>query len=195
MLSLFWATSGPCRLAFGPGVRDAAGRPRAARGALRKGSPIRAGVHENVISAPRWGGPSVRAGGQSRSFQLPGVIAGGVEDAKHNDGVAFNAVEELVGEAPGQDEEECRRLNGEGRRGENCRSPISNCRLGNGVRRVSVCDKEWHLGEKAEGRMMNAECGVLFPAAATIWSPLRVAIVARLRLEMRVRTAGLKSAG
>lgn len=31
------------------------------------------------------------------------VIAGGVEDSKDNDGVASNAVEELVGEALGQD--------------------------------------------------------------------------------------------
>ena len=32
-----------------------------------------------------------------------GCIAGGVEDSTDNDGVAFNAVEELVGEALGQE--------------------------------------------------------------------------------------------
>jgi hypothetical protein len=95
-------------------------------------------VHENVISAPSWGEPSVQAGGQSRSFQLPGVIAGGVEDSKDNDGVAFNAVEELVEEAlggSGKMNSEGAKTRSPGRR-ENGRQPVSAAlrgRLGKGA--------------------------------------------------------------
>jgi len=38
----------------------------------------------------------LKAKGQDLSFQLPGVVAGRVEDAEDDDGIAFNAVEELV---------------------------------------------------------------------------------------------------